>query len=1005
MPKDDPNIGQIGTSRLPLGQEGAAWLEAQQAAAVGIYTWVIGQDRWEGSQALDEILGIGPDYPRNLLGWMDLVVDRHREALRLHVEQVVQAGINFDWKYPIIRPCDGETRWIHGRGKILHRHDGRPMVLTGIIQDITVQHHQSLALERMTRLYSVLAEVNQLLVRVNDQGVLLNGICRSMVETGHFSLAWVAWGGPDQPHLDVAAKYGDATGFVDRSPRRSDDTPAGNGAVGLAIRTGLVQVIHDLGGDPRTSPWRQEMLKLGLASAAAFPLFCNQKVVGALVVYTVENEAFAPEEVSLLRETSADISFALDHLDLESQRARAFEALSLSEEKFSKAFRLSPDAIQINRFADGVYLEVNVGFTRMTGWSAQEVIGRSTFPGDLGIWVSLEDRNRMMELLRKEGWAEAFEAPFRRKDGSILIGLMSASLITVSGELCLLSITREFTEFRAKEAALQRMTRLYHALSQINQAVSRARETEVILEQVCQALVEFGGFKLAWIGWDDPVTHEISIAAQFGDVDGYLKKIRVRSDDTPEGRGPTGRALREGRPVVVNDLLDSQGFAPWRAEAERCGFQSSATFPLWKGGRIIGGLMVYSAEKDFFRTEEISLVEEAVGDVSFALDHLELEKQNALVEKQQKILHEQLAQSQKLESLGSLAGGIAHDLNNVLGAILGAASSLKTGTPASSEPTINTIIQACLRGRSVIKGLMYFARKELQEESLLDMNALVNEVVDLLRHTTFQRLQIVTELDDGLPMLRGDGGALSHTLMNLCVNAFDAMPEGGILTLRTKKTSEKNLEVCVCDTGIGMSPEVLAKAVDPFFTTKPMGKGTGLGLAQAFGTMRAHGGTLLLESRLGKGTTVRLSFPADRLVSTRPEKVFSGQVQTIEPLDVMVVDDDPLIRETMLELLTLLGHRPVCVPGGSEALEKLREGAVPDLVILDMNMPGMNGAQTLARLLEMRPGQAVLITSGYDEGVSDLVNAASVRVLHKPFTADELKIAIGETYSRKWSPR
>jgi PAS domain S-box-containing protein len=1001
MSKNKEDAERFDFSRQALVLGSSIWLEAQRAAGVGSYTWMISQDLWEGSPALDEIFGIGPDYPHNLLGWMDLVVDRHRDALRTHVEKVVQSGIDFDWQYPILRPCDGEIRWVHGRGKMLHRHDGRPMVLTGIIQDITAQHHQSLALKRMTRLYSVLAEVNQLLVRVNDQGILLNGICRSMVETGRFSLAWVAWGGPDQPHLDVAAKYGDTTGFVDQGPRRSDDTPAGNGAVGLAIRTGQAQVIHDLGGDPRTAPWRQEMLKLGLASAAAFPLFCNHEVVGALVVCTVENEAFFPEEVSLLQETAADISFALDHLELEKQRAKAFEALSLSEEKFSKAFRLSPDAIQINRFSDGVYLEVNEGFIRMSGWSAEEAIGRSTFPGELGVWVDLEDRAKMMENLRKEGWVEDFEARFRRKDGSVLIGLMSASLITVSGELCLLSITRDFTEFRSKEAALQRMTRLYHALSQINQAVSRVRETPLILERVCQALVEFGGFKLAWIGWDNPVTHEISVVTQYGDAEGYLKKIRVRSDNTPEGRGPTGRALREGRPVVVNDLLDSQGFAPWREAAEQSGFQSSATFPLWQGGRIVGGLMVYSAEKEFFRAEEISLLEEAVGDVSFALDHIELEKQNALVEKQQKVLHEQLAQSQKLESLGSLAGGIAHDLNNVLGAILGAASSLKTGSTSSSLPTIDTIIQACLRGRSVIKGLLYFARKELQEETLLDVNALVNEVVDLLRHTTFQRLKIVTDLGAKLPTLRGDGGALSHTLMNLCVNAFDAMPEGGVLTLRTQETPEKKLEVCVIDTGIGMSPEVLAKAVDPFFTTKPMGKGTGLGLSQAFGTMRAHGGTLNLESQPGKGTTIRLSFPVDRLGTTRSEKALSGEVKTIEPLDVLVVDDDPLIRETMLELLTLLGHRPVCVPGGAEALEKLRQGAAPDLVILDLNMPGMNGAQTLTRLLEMRPGQPVLITSGYDDGVSDLVNSTSIRVLHKPFTADELKAAMNEVYKRK----
>ncbi|NNM54541.1 MAG: GAF domain-containing protein [Spirochaetales bacterium] len=960
------------------------------------FLWKLDENRWETSSEMADLLGLTPDIPRDRSGWLSLIEPSHRELVSSRLEELLAKGLpgNFtvELEYPVRRPCDGSLRWVHCQGQV----SGQPSrrLFNGLLIDITEQHHQTEALRRMTRLYNALAQVNQKMVRLKDRDELLLDVCQIMVEVGQFSMVWIAWGGPGLPQLETIASYGDTKDFLKRNHARSDESSAKLGVVSPAIRTGTAQVINDVSHDPRALPWRDELLASGFASVGAFPLWCGHDVAGALVVKSAELDAFASEEIALLTQTAADVSFALDHLTLNQARDAAYEALRLSEEKYALAFRQSPMAILITRITDGQYLEVNESFERILGWTPQETLGRSSLPHDLNIWVYPDDRNRMIHTLKEKGFTAEFEADFRHKDGHTVRCLMSARRIKINGEDCLLSLVRDFTEFRAQEAALKRITRLYQALAEINYSVSQIREPQVLWQKLCQILVEQGGFKLAWIGWDHP-DHQLTVGAQFGDTLRYLDGIIVRSDTSPEGQGPTGRALRSGRPEVVNDLLYSSGFSVWRSRAEQSGFHSSATFPIWQEGKTVGGLMVYSTEKNFFGSDEVRLLEEAVRNIVFALDRTELERQNRAAEEQQRLLKEQLQQSQKLEALGSLAGGVAHDLNNVLGAILGAASALQTISieRPQEKHTVDTITQACLRGRSVIKSLLYFARKELQEERLVDLNSVLSELAELLRHTTLQKIRLDLQLAENTPFLMGDGGALSQAFMNLCVNAIDAMPDGGQLSISTRFWG-KTLQVKISDTGMGMPAEVLAKATDPFFTTKPQGKGTGLGLSQVFGTMRAHGGSLRLESTVGKGTTVFLDFPAERLSVQRPNDHLPVLDNRIRSLSILIADDDELIREAMLELLSQLGHQATCVAGGQEAVDRFTQGEIFDLLILDMNMPQMSGGTALTLIRQNHPHQKILVTTGYDAEATVNLVAEGIKTLHKPFTAEELKEAL-----------
>jgi PAS domain S-box-containing protein len=364
-------------------------------------------------------------------------------------------------------------------------------------------------------------------------------------------------------------------------------------------------------------------------------------------------------------------------------------------------------------------------------------------------------------------------------------------------------------------------------------------------------------------------------------------------------------------------------------------------------------------------------------------------------EEQRRLLESQVQHLHRMESVGRLAGGVAHDMNNVLTAILGFAEleheMAVEGTPLHAH--MQTITKACLRGRTMLRGLLDFAREGLANEQLLDLNAVVRDEMALLERTTMQAVTLCAELDGNLPAVRGDAVALAHLLMNLCLNAIDAMPNGGELVVRTGRREGEQVLLEVVDNGCGMAPEVLDKALDPFFTTKAQGKGTGLGLAIAYRTVAAHRGSMRISSAPGAGTTVSILLPADTagVGEAGPSEAAPGVAHRV--LKVLVVDDDELVQQSTCDLVRALGHAAVGVSRGEGALAKLEAGERFDVVVLDINMPGLGGVATLPRLRALRPALPVLLSTGrLDQVATDLVETVpGVKLLPKPFRMADLK--------------
>jgi len=489
----------------------------------------------------------------------------------------------------------------------------------------------------------------------------------------------------------------------------------------------------------------------------------------------------------------------------------------------------------------------------------------------------------------------------------------------------------------------------------------------------------------------------------------HLAPVMIALSDLEDGRiidvnGSYCRTLGFTREELVGDTTLRLGIVHPEDRRhlvrlfEREGTVKGMEFPMYsKAGVEIPSL--FSGE--ILELEGRSLLLSMLTDIS------ELKRAEA----ERHLLNAEVNQMQKMDGLGRMAGGVAHDMNNVLAAILALASAHQLLEPGDTmaASAFTTIRHAAVRGRDMVKRLLNFARQHPAEDHPVDLNALLTEQVRLLEYTTLGGIRVELALAPDLRSIQGDESALANAFMNLCGNAIDAMPEGGTLTLLTRNLDDGRVEAMVGDTGCGMTPEVLAQATDPFFTTKEVGKGTGLGLAVVFTTVKANRGELLLQSEPGRGTQVRLHFPAaaapDAAPALRPEAALSPEAALAPPapgLHLLLVDDDDLIRTSTQMVASLLGHTLTVASCGEDAIALVEQGVRPEVVILDLNMPGLGGRGTLPRLRALCPGVPILLATGRpDEEALGLVAATpDVTLLPKPFSVEELQWALMRVRTR-----
>ena len=365
-----------------------------------------------------------------------------------------------------------------------------------------------------------------------------------------------------------------------------------------------------------------------------------------------------------------------------------------------------------------------------------------------------------------------------------------------------------------------------------------------------------------------------------------------------------------------------------------------------------------------------------------------------------------LRQAQKMEAVGQLTGGIAHDFNNVLHAVQGTLQLIRR-VPSDQrvQGWADNALRAIKRGADLTAQLLTFAREQQLDPRPLVVSQLVHDMEDMLRRSLGPLVSLKMESTAANATIYADATQLEMAVLNLAINARDAMPNGGSLTISSgarridqhpSLEAGDYVELTVSDTGFGMPAEVVDRAFDPFFTTKGVGKGTGLGLSQVYGMARQAGGEAYIQSEVGKGTTITLLLPrsepaspgtVEPSASAEPE---AAQTQSC----ILVVDDDPEVRSILVAALELLGHAVTAAADGRSGLEALDESK-PDLMIVDFAMPGMNGAEVAEHARTRHPDLPIIFASGYAD-IAAIEGAAgrSSRILRKPFDIGELEMAV-----------
>ena len=372
---------------------------------------------------------------------------------------------------------------------------------------------------------------------------------------------------------------------------------------------------------------------------------------------------------------------------------------------------------------------------------------------------------------------------------------------------------------------------------------------------------------------------------------------------------------------------------------------------------------------------------------------------------EQRALEEEYRHTQKMEAVGRLAGGVAHDINNVLTAILGHASLLLSTTEPGDDRRADAagIVTAAQRASALTRQLLAFSRKEVTQPRLLDLSGVVGDMQRMVRRLIGENVQLVTRLERGLPPVEADAGQMEQVILNLLVNARDALPDGGrieVETGHTRPTAEDAdaapagwVTLTVRDSGTGMAPEVRDRIFEPFYTTKPPGEGTGLGLSTVYAIVTQGGGTIHVESEPGDGAAFHLCFPAARTGGAAAEE--EGRLDPVARGrgTVLVAEDEEGVRDVVRRVLERGGYRVITAADGAEALEAVRRADGPlDLFLTDVVMPGMNGLDLADRVSDALPGIPVLFMSGYNE--SEALRRRTREdpevFLPKPFSPDEL---------------
>ncbi len=593
--------------------------------------------------------------------------------------------------------------------------------------------------------------------------------------------------------------------------------------------------------------------------------FCLQRKGGA--------EVWTIMEATPLLAPDGTYAGALATVTNITERKKAEETLRASSETHRSVLQTAMDGFWLAD-AKGHLLEVNEAYSRMSGYSQRELLTMRI--SDFEANEKPEETDSHMQALVTGGY-DRFETRHRRRDGTVFDVEVSTQHKTIEDGR-VVAFLRDMTERKLAETQIERMTRLYQALIGVGEAIVRASTPGELFREICRVLVESGCFKMAWMGWRDVASPQILVVGSHGDHTGYLDGIRVFADRRPEGMGPTGTAIREGKPYVCSDFSGDPRTLPWRGAAARAGWRSSAAFPVRFGGETSGALTVYSLDTDVFGDREVSLLERAATDISFAMEKLEHEVGQRQAEERVRQLNSDLEQrvqerTAELEAanreLDAFSHSVSHDLRAPLRAITGfSAKVVKSHSgqlDTEGQRLLGVISSNAQRMSVLIDDLLAFSRTARAEvrHTRLDMEEIARSVFEEVAGGPETRTKTEFQLGE-LPNAEGDAPLLRQVWVNLLSNAVKYSSHAEKPVVEVTGEIEGDFAVYrVRDNGVGFDMAYADKLFGVFQRLHGVAEfeGTGIGLALVKQVVTRHGGQVRAEGEVGKGATFSFSLP------------------------------------------------------------------------------------------------------------------------------------------------
>ena len=972
-PIKDANGTIVGASKIARDlteQKGTEELLrlACDAAEVGLWDVDVISGKLFWDARCKAMFGISPDVPVSMDDFYNGLHPDDREAIgQAYLSaQDTQLRSYYDVEYRTIGKEDGLVRWVAAKGRGLFDHSGRCVRTLGTTIDITARKETDLRRD-------VMAKMTELIQTTNTADALEQA-CGLMGR--YFSASRVGFGYLDSEAdvFDYAVCWTDGT-----VPPLLGQLPARAFGVKIVDRLneGETVVVNDLFNDPLSDEERtlETAAEVDTRAILVVPLLWGSQLRTIVYLNAQRPRIWAPAEVAFMETFAERLRQLLERADAEA-------ALAASEAQFRTLAQAVPNHVWTADVSGSSHWYNDKAY-EYTGFAAGMLSGEA--------WMNLVHRDDWAHI--REAWLLAVrsggvyeaEMRIRRGDGTYRWHLVRAMPVRgADGEVERWIGTN--TDIQDQKAALEAYAELNANLE--NRVAETLAEQKLLAEIVesTDAFIQVADLDFNWLAINQASANEFErifgVKPRAGD--NMLKMLDHLPEHQAEVKAIWSRALAGEQFTTIDEFGDPS--------LDR---------------------RYYEMKFNSLRSTDGSLK----GAYQFVYDVTERLRDQARL----KEAEEQLRQSQKMESVGQLTGGIAHDFNNMLAVVSGSLELLDRRTTmedARSKHLIASSLEASRRASNLTQRLLAFSRQQPLKPEVIDTNKVVSGMSDLFRHSLGADIQLETVLAGGLWRVNIDQNQFENVLLNLAVNARDAMPGGGRLTIETQNAHldqryvvkeiglvpGQYVMIAITDTGTGMPPDVIEKVFEPFFTTKEVGKGTGLGLSQVYGYVKQSGGHIKIYSEVGQGTTVKIYLPRHSgIVDENTEERQQDFIPTAEDRElILVVDDEDLVRQFSAAALSDLGYRVLEAASAKAALELLIQRPDIDLLFTDIVMPEMDGRRLADMAAEHRPHLPVIYTTGYTRNaiVHNGVLDTGVELIGKPFTLEELATRVREVLDK-----